>query len=208
VLFGILIFAFRAAYDPIMMKLMADKTKEHFSRVSRESWTFYLCLLLPLLLYIYAVPYVFPYLIDEKFNAALKLIPILCLATFLTGCTNILGLGIAYTKRTKYMSYAQVCAFIVFISLVYPLINMYGSLGAAIVYLVSVTVQNIAIYFFSNRLIPIDYAMGKSALVIGVMAFAICIPVVWLQVVAFCGAAVYFGRQIQKNRLLALLSNT
>jgi O-antigen/teichoic acid export membrane protein len=201
-IFGIVVFAFRAAYDPMMMRLMAERSPSDFKETSSQSFWFYLTLLVPMLLFLYLVPHVFPLLIDEKFSAALPIVPIVTLATYLTGWQNIFGLGIAYTKRTKYSSYAQAIALIFFVVLARPLIGGYGYAGGAALFLISVSVQNMAVYAFSQRLMPVDYSTGAA--VAGVVGAG---SMVWLQHYPAQGGAILLagiaaGWVLRRNRFL------
>ncbi len=205
-LFGILVFAFRTAYDPLMMRLMAEQPLETFRDASRESFRFYCTLLAPLALFVSIVPIAFPYIIHEKFSQALLILPLLTLANFLMGLQNILGLGIAYSKRTKYLSYAQGWAAGLFFLLAYPLIGNYGFQGAALLVLMATSMQVLAVLFYSQRLLSIPYPMIGATLAVALTLSTFFLPPIfqWTAVLLIGGFAI---KEWRHNRFWLQITN-
>ena len=77
------------------------------------------------------------------------------------GLNNIVGKGISISRKTKYTSYAQFFSFTVLMSMNFLLVPTYGATGAAMAFLGGMVTQNLAYYYFAQKLWPVPYRLGK-----------------------------------------------
>lgn len=201
-LYGISVYAFRMAYDPMIMEIMSKKSLDRFKYISKLSFDFYLVFLYPMLIFVYYFPYVFNYLIDEKFNPSLDVFHILCFAVFLSGVSNIIGIGINYSKKTKYISYAQTIVLVVFLIMAYPLVAYFGFTGAVYLYFTSVLVQNMSMYIFSKNLLNIEFDLKKFIALSLVTFGLLTIKILWIQIIVTILAGVYTVFYLKHNAFL------
>lgn len=150
-IFGIMITAFRMAYDPITMKYIASNSLKKVGVYTNNSIKLFSLFLIPFIGYLAVAPLVFPLLFESKFNESLTILGYLSIALFNTGLNNLVGIGIGFTKRTKYISYAQIVAFVFFTILVYPFIHFMGYLGAAYVLAISSFIQLFCVAYFNQK---------------------------------------------------------
>ncbi len=208
IIFGSLLTAFRMAVDPMLMQVISTRDKPTFINISREAFNFYHLFLFPFIIFIYLTPTIFDVFIDDKFAPAISIINILAITLYLAGLNNIMAIGIAYTKRTKYISYAQTYAFILFVILAYPLISNFGARGAVYIVLISVIVQNIFIYIYSNKLLKVGFDIYRVALTTLIMFGLSFVTNIYFQIIAVFLCGIYFLIHLRRNRFLRYINDS
>lgn len=151
----IAIMAFRSAWGPFSMQIMQDENHKlmyiKFYRLILIAFTFIAFLVFALskpVLYFIAPP---------EYNAAYPLIVFIVFANAFDIAHQIISIGIAINKQTKYISYAQGITFLFVLMFNYILVNKYMAMGAAIALFLAYVVKAIFIYIFAQKLYPIKY---------------------------------------------------
>ena len=169
---GFLLFtqAFRLAWDPYSLSIM--KKPESNTIYSRFYRLFILGFgFLGGGLALFAKP-VLQILTPVSYHTAYSIVFLLVWAFFYQGMNNVLTIGISISKRTQYISYAQLVAFLVNIGLNFLLIPTFYAWGAALAFLGGILAQNVAYYYFSQHVYPIPYAFWRMNLFV-LMQFGI-----------------------------------
>ena len=168
--------AFRMAWDPLALSIMRE---ERAPEVYARMYTGYVVGMgvLSGCLALFAKP-VLIVLTPAAYHTAFSLVFILNYAFLMQMANNILGIGIAVSARTKYISYAQTVAFTTNTVLNFALIAWWHAAGAAWALAAGVVAQSIAYYYFAQRLYPIPYQYKRMHLValIGPAANALAMP--------------------------------
>jgi len=109
------------------------------------------------------------------FWEAYKVVPIIVLAYFMQGCTDIFNFGIHYSGKTKHMAYGTGLAAFCIIALSFLLIPRYGAVGAAWATLISFIVRLFYVYYASQKLFRVNYKLGRplGTLIISVLMYLI-----------------------------------
>ena len=170
-IFMLFVISFRLAWDPFALSIM----KESNARLSYgRFYTLYVvglggvggCIAL------FAKP-VLIILSTEAYYISYSIIFILIWAFLYQGSNNILQIGISISKRTKYISYAQVVSFTVNMIFNFVLIPPFGAWGAAWAFVGGTLAQSLAYYYFAQRVYPIAYdfwrLQGFIALLFGLV---------------------------------------
>lgn len=162
--------AFRLAWDPFALSIM--KNNNAATTYSR-AYTFYTVGfgLLGGCIALLARP-ALSILTPVSYHVAYSMVFILVGAYLYQGANNVLGIGIAISKRTKYISYAQVVTFTVNILLNFLLIPYFSAWGAALAFAGGVIAQSLAYYYFAQRLYPIPYQFWRLQIFV-LMLFSI-----------------------------------
>lgn len=204
---GMLITAFRMAYGPITMKFISNQTPVEVNNFANRSIKLFSLLLVPYYLYCTIAPYVFPVLFEDRFNQSMDILEYLALAFFITGLFNLVAIGINHTKKTKYVSYAQLVAFVVFILLVYPLLNIYGYLGAAILMVLSSIAQLVSTYVFNKRVTGLDVRFVTTLLLAIIVTAISLTEIVLLQLITLALLLAYAYYMIKVRQVARYLNN-
>jgi len=102
----------------------------------------------------------------EPYYIAYSIVFIIIMAYLYRGSNNVLGIGISLSRQTKYISYAQVVAFVVNFGLNFLLIPRFSAWGAALAFAGGVMAQSLAYYYFAQRLYPIPIRFWRLQLFI------------------------------------------
>lgn len=151
--------AFRLAYDPYAMSIMKQ---EDAPRIYARFYDFYG------VAFAFGVGAVAAFakpilmlLTPPTYYAAHHLVIFFLTAEFFMGLNNIVGAGIWISRKTKYTSYAQLFSFVVLMAMNFLLVPTYGATGAAMAFLGGMVTQNLAYYYFAQKLWPVPYRLGK-----------------------------------------------
>lgn len=174
----ILVFvtAFRMAWSPMALSIMGkDGSKGIYSRI----YTFFVVWmgLLGCLIALFSKPLLI-LITPVAYHSSYPLVAIIIYAFLYQGASNILGIGINISAKTKFISYAQGFTFIVNITLNVTLIPALGALGAAIAFAAAIFTQSLAYYLFAQKLYPIAYGFWRMHIFTLVL-----IGLVWIEIV-------------------------
>ncbi|WP_161947620.1 lipopolysaccharide biosynthesis protein [Malonomonas rubra] len=168
--------AFRLAWDPFAMAQMkTENAKEFYAR----GYEFYslLFVFIGASIALLSKP-VLILLTPDTYWVAHSIVIFLIMAFVYQGANNILGIGISISKKTKFISYAQVSSLVVNISLNFILVPKYGAWGAAIAFLCGTIAQSISVYLFSQKVYEVDYKFFKIQ-VLNVLVFIYVVAFVY-----------------------------
>lgn len=153
--------AFRLAWDPFALSIMKrDDARDVYAR----TYSLF-CAglgLLGALLAVFAKP-ILMIITPPAYHAAYALVFVLVASLLVQEGNNILGIGIAISKRTKFISYAQLIAFAIFVATALLLVPALGAWGAAIALLGGMYAQAVAYYLFARWLYPIPYRFRAAS---------------------------------------------
>jgi O-antigen/teichoic acid export membrane protein len=101
-------------------------------------------------------PYVMP-LLGASYRSALYFAPLLLLVPLMGLFSELMTRGIGFKKRTVYNVYASIVAFCTSALMCYLVIPVFGAKGAALAMALSYIVLFVLKFYFSWRLMKIDY---------------------------------------------------
>jgi len=94
---------------------------------------------------------------NKDYVVAYKVVPYLTFSKLLFGIYMIFTVGVTLTKKTKYISFANIIAAILNIILNFIFIPKFGMIGAALASLISFIIRTIILYFNAQRHYHINY---------------------------------------------------
>ncbi|MBL8377351.1 MAG: oligosaccharide flippase family protein [Burkholderiales bacterium] len=153
--------AFRLAWDPFALSIM----KQDDARMIYARTYSLFCAGLGLagaLLAVYAKPLLI-IIAPPPYHPAYALVFVLVAAYLVQEGNNILGIGIAISKRTKFISYAQLIAFVAYGCAALALVPRLGAWGAVIALLGAMYAQALAYNHFARRLYPIPFRFAAAS---------------------------------------------
>jgi len=170
-IFLLFTFAFRLAWDPYALSIMKNKDAK---QVYSKFYSIYFALIGSVAIFIslMAKP-VLMVLTPENYHVAFSIVFILVWGFLIQGSNSIIAIGIAISKKTIFISYAQIMAFVINLLLNIILIPRYGAWGAAISLLGGVLTQSLAYYYFASKVYPVKYEYFKNQLVFTGLFFCI-----------------------------------
>ncbi len=131
------------AWQPYMYEYLDSNNYKDLSKVLNITYIFSLFVFLSVIIYIWFSPYLFSLMIDEKFNDALKFLPILIVAYGFEGLRKPVVGFLYYVDRVKIAAFITFVSALLNIVLNLILIKKYGIYGAAYATLISFFVQYI-----------------------------------------------------------------
>ena len=159
-LLTMLLMTYRLAYSPYAMSIMKDKNSRDI-----YSGIYSLCMIgfgvTGALIGIFAKP-ILVILTPPAYHAAYSIVGIIVFGYVFQGSNDILAIGIGISKRTKFISYAQLVAFCTGFLAYLFFVPRFFAWGAAIALSISYVVQNFAYYYFAQRVYPIPYKFKKN----------------------------------------------
>ncbi|HXW69040.1 MAG TPA: oligosaccharide flippase family protein [Dissulfurispiraceae bacterium] len=102
---------------------------------------------------------------------AYKMVPIVVLAYIIQAWTFYCNLGIYIKNRSNTMAVASFFATICVIGLNFLLIPKYGAYGAAWATVGAFLIRFVLVYYFSQKMYPINYGLKKQAALLAAAAF-------------------------------------
>jgi O-antigen/teichoic acid export membrane protein len=102
-------------------------------------------------------------LTHPRYYGAEKVIGLLVLATVAYGTYLIMNIGLIITKKTSLTSISVGAGAVLNLVLNFALIPRFGMMGAAAATLISYALSVAGIYWFANRVYPIDYRFKRIA---------------------------------------------
>jgi len=167
-IFSILIVAFQSALAPIIYQNHhLNSTKLELVKIFNLFFALGSLLVLILSLFSYETLYLFT---NPSYYDAKKLMPLFYLSIFITGL-GLFSPGIHVMKKTKIIPLVVIVTALINIFLNYILIHKLGLIGAAIATLISIFINNISLFIFSQKLYYTPYHIKK----ISIIFFILCI---------------------------------
>lgn len=136
------------AWEPYLFELLNSGSKKDKITVVKATYLFSCFVIVFMFLYMLFVPYLFSFMIDEKFNEALLYIPILIIAYSLEGLRKPITELLNHLDKVKTVGFITFLAAILNVVLNIFLIKEYGIMGAAYATAISFAVLYILTLFF------------------------------------------------------------
>jgi len=131
------------AWQPYMYEYLDSNNYQDLAKVVKITYIFTLFVILSVFAYMWFSPYLFSFMIDEKFNDALEFLPILIVAYGFEGLRKPIVGFLYYVDRVKIAASVTFISAILNVVLNLILIKKYGVYGAAYATLISFFVQYI-----------------------------------------------------------------
>ncbi len=119
------------AWQPYMYEYLDSDNYQDLKKVLNITYIFTLFVILSVIAYIWFSPYLFHLMIDEKFNDALKFLPILIIAYGFEGLRKPIVGFLYYVDRVKIAAFITFISAVINVILNLVLIKKYGVYGAA-----------------------------------------------------------------------------
>lgn len=149
--------AFLNVFAPFMNERLANITERKKEEIVRMSWLFILGIGTLSMLISLLAPYIFEFMLDERYIEGSRYVPWIALAYFFWGGYAVFARYIFFLKRTRIMSYLAIFNVICNLILNYILIKKYGAIGAAYATTISFFLVFIGVSIISNRLYPMPW---------------------------------------------------
>lgn len=155
--------AFRFAFEPfIFNQTGGKKDKQTYAEVMRYFVIFCMLIFLGVTLYIDIVKL----LIDPKYYAGLRVVPIVLMAHFIFGIFFNLSLWYKLTDKTHYAAYMAIMGTIITLAINIIFVPQYSYMASAWANLACYSAMMIVSYILMRKHYPIDYDLKKIALYI------------------------------------------
>ena len=112
-----------------------------------------------------AAPIVIPWISDEAYHSAYKLIPYICIGSVFFGLANLADYGILITKKTIYKPFIYGGIALIAITANFMLVPTYAGLGAAIAIAITFFALMITNFAVSMKLYPIPLEIRNMILI-------------------------------------------
>lgn len=119
------------AFNPILYESYSDRSGQSKRKIVKIIYSYSITCIIVFVGYIFFLPYVFHLMINDKFDDALVLIPILALGFTFEGLRKGLESQLVFNNKVKSLAIATLIASLTNIILNYFLIKLYGINGAA-----------------------------------------------------------------------------
>jgi len=150
----LIVIPFSLIWSQIRMKYKNDKNADRLITLVTTYFSV-ICLLIIYCLSIFSREIVLLTSGKESYYLAQNIIPIIAIAQYLYGLSNILDYGIAISKKTKFILYTGLTALIINIALNYFTISIWGIFAAAYSKLITYLIFIFLIYTISSKTIKI-----------------------------------------------------
>jgi len=150
--------AFFMSYQPLFYEKIAQNLR---LEIEQQFWKNMIFILLALLLS-FLVIYIAYYFVDSKYSGGLKYALIIALAYNFITFSQMMELHLTYIKKTLLVSFVYGVGGILTLVLLFTLIPLYGTKGAAISLLISAFVISVCMYFLAQKKMYLNY--NKSIL--------------------------------------------
>lgn len=125
------------ALDPFLYQNLVKNQKDNRIKIVKLIYLYSAVCILIFALFVLILPYVFHLMVNEKFEEALILIPILALGFTFEGLRKVLEAPLVFKHKVKSLAAISLIAGLINIILNYFLIKIYGINGAAYATLIS-----------------------------------------------------------------------
>jgi len=143
--------AIMRAGEPHMFELLNKKQHDKNLKVVKGIYLYWIFIMIFMGIYIVLIPYLFHFMIDEKFNPALEYIPILVLAYSFEGLRKPISEILNHLDKVKLVGAITFFSAMLNLVLNYVLINSYQTIGAAYATAISFGVLFILTQYFTYK---------------------------------------------------------
>jgi O-antigen/teichoic acid export membrane protein len=147
-------------WSPWVFKALKDKYNK--KEIVKKSYFLALAFIISYLLFILAMHFIFPYLVDEKFLASEDLIPYIAMGYLFFAFYILVIPYVIYTGKTNKMFYITISSFILNCILNYILIPLHGVVGAAYATIASFILTFVLTAILANNVYPMPWNLFKK----------------------------------------------
>jgi O-antigen/teichoic acid export membrane protein len=162
-LFGIITGSFNNAYVPWLYEKLAMNDYLEKVKIVKTTYIYIICLFVVLISFSLVIPFFFSFMINIKYNGALKYIPYLLSGFFFQGLYYLSANHLIFLKRTFDLSLITVIVAILKFPMAYYIIKVFGSLGASISFSLSFLLYSVLVFLWANRSLPMPWLSVKSS---------------------------------------------
>lgn len=163
IVINIVFDAILRALEPYLFEWLNSEKYSDKILIVKTTYLFSLFIVFSIALYIFLAPYIFNFMIDEKFNGALAYMPILLLAYGFEGLRKPITEFLNQIDKVKIVGGITFLAAILNVLLNYMLIPYYGALGAAYATLISFFLLYIATLLFMLKYTNLPWMLQMRA---------------------------------------------
>ena len=155
-------FSFNNAYVPwLFNKLTLNEKNIKITIVKLTYYYFIIILILGLLLYFIATPLIFDYFINKNYNNSLKFSFLITMGFVFQGMYLMVTNYINYSEKTHYQAIVTIFIGVLNIPMNYYLINIYGSIGAAVTFCLSYILLFIFTWIMSYKAYKMPWLLNR-----------------------------------------------
>jgi O-antigen/teichoic acid export membrane protein len=156
-LVGVVDGAFCQAWVPFLYERLSEKSTDSDRRIAKMGAVYAALLICAVVGLILTAPLLFKFYLGKDYSPGLKFIPWIALSYFFVGVYRIFAGFIFYFNKNVYLTYISFVNIGLNILLNIIFIEHYGALGAAFATLISCFVTAVAVYFFSQKVYPLNW---------------------------------------------------
>lgn len=146
-------------WSPWVLKSLKDKVNN--KNIIKKSYLLIILYIAIYICYVFFINLIFPYLVDQKFFAALQIIPYIAFGYLVFSFYTLVISYIIYVGKTKLMFYITLTSFLLNSIFNYYLIPIYGNIGAAIATIISYVFIYFATFYLAQKLHPMPWNIFK-----------------------------------------------
>ena len=150
------------ALDPFLYQNLVKNQKDNRIKIVKLIYLYSAVCILIFALFVLILPYVFHLMVNEKFEEALILIPILALGFTFEGLRKVLEAPLVFKHKVKSLAAISLIAGLINIILNYFLIKIYGINGAAYATLISFLVLYIISFILVVKEIKLPWFLTEK----------------------------------------------
>jgi O-antigen/teichoic acid export membrane protein len=152
----LLVESYAQAWSPHVFAVLSRREGDR-QQLVQQSYQYMAGLAIVGLCYIWAIPIIFPWFIDNRFHESLKYLPYLVIAQIFGGWYRTFAVYIYYSKRTGTITLSTIAVTLFHVMLLYFMVRQYGLIGAALAIVGSSFVAFLSVVFLSNRVFPMPW---------------------------------------------------
>ena len=149
--------AFNMAWSPLMMRKLRIMSLDNHKEIVKSIYLVGFIYLIIFICFQIAIEFLFPYIVNEKFNASQEFIFNLSLGNLFIGYYMLVVCIIFYSKKTYILSILNTVLTIITLPLYYFSVKFLGAIGASYVYLFYCFSIFVATFIISNKLYPLPW---------------------------------------------------
>ncbi len=161
IIINIIFDAALKAWEPYLFELLNSDSYADKKQVVKVTYLFSLFVLITMFVYTLFVPYLFEFMIDEKFNEALLYIPVLIIAYGFEGLRKPVTELLNHVNRVKTVGAITFFAAILNIILNIYLIKIYGIYGAAYATAISFAILYFVTLYFVYKYCNLPWVLRR-----------------------------------------------
>lgn len=152
--------AFGRAWSPFLFSSLSSQTEETDKRVVKQTYIIWAMLLILFVGFNIATPIGYHILVDQRYHDSMKIVIWITMGYFFTGLYLTQVDYILYSKKTHILAVVTAVNLAINLSLAYILIGVYGAIGAAMAFALTMGVVFCLTFAVSRKVHPMPWALG------------------------------------------------